>query len=165
MGLFCADDRSGGELLVFQYLKYVSCIGFLSILIAGVNSPVIACSLTGLQHKVKFHTDEYSLGIREAVTLARWFIQQRDARPHDEVDIVSMYPAGNERLAEISKVRTHNISRIIDAMNADRIPVVISSGEGQQPVLGPVGYVYNEVLVVMAPSCTRTGNCCGISVR
>jgi len=129
----------------------------------GVSS-VTACSLIGLQHEVKFHANDSSLGKSEAVALARWFVHQRDIRPNDEVDIVSMYPAGNKMLEQISQGRMQNIAKIITALNTDEIKVVLNSGEGQQDATGPLGYVYDEVLVVMAPSCSRTGTCCGITV-
>lgn len=130
----------------------------------GVSS-VSACSLIGLQYEVKFHTNDSSLGKSEAVALARWFAHQRDIRPNDEVDIVSMYPAGNKMSEEISQVRMQNIAKIIAALNTDGIKVLLNSGEGQQDATGPLGYVYNEVLVVIAPSCSRNGSCCGINVK
>lgn len=128
-------------------------------------SSVSACSLIGLQHEVKFHVNDSSLGKSEAVALARWFVHQRDIRPNDEVDIVSIYPAGNRMLEGISTARIENIAKVIAALNTDGIKVVLNSGEGQQDATGPLGYVYNEVLVVMAPSCSRTGTCCGINVK
>lgn len=137
----------------------------LSLLFSFGVSSVSACSLIGLQHEVKFHANDSSLGKSEAVALARWFAHQRDIRPNDEVDIVSMHPTGNKMLEKISKDRMQNISRIIAALNLEGISVVLNSVEGKQNVTGPQGYVYNEVLVVMAPSCSRTGNCCGITVK
>ena len=149
---------------MFNLCNWPKITAFSLLLIFGVSS-VSACSLIGLQHEVKFDANDSSLGKSEAVALARWFVHQRDIRPNDEVDIVSMYPAGNKILEEISKGRMQNIAKIIAALNTDGITVVLSSGEGQQDATGPVGYVYNEVLVIMAPSCSRTGTCCGINVK
>lgn len=149
---------------MFNLCNWPKITVFSLLLIFGVSS-VSACSLIGLQHEVKFDANDSSLGKSEAVALARWFVHQRDIRPNDEVDIVSMYPAGNKILEEISKGRMQNIAKIIAALNTDGITVVLSSGEGQQDATGPVGYVYNEVLVIMAPSCSRTGTCCGINVK
>lgn len=136
-----------------------------SLLFSFGVSCVSACSLIGLQHEVKFHANDSSLGKSEAVALARWFAHQRDIMPNDEVDIVSIHPTGNKMLEKISKDRMQNISRIIAALNLEGISVVLNSVQGKQDVTGPQGYVYNEVLVVMAPSCSRTGNCCGIRVN
>jgi len=135
------------------------------LFVFGMPSSSFSCSLIGLQHEVKFHFNESTLGKDEAVALAKWFMRQSDVRPYEEIDIVSMYPKGSKKLAEISKIRIQNISKIIDSMNTEGIFVVSTSVEGQQEGVGPVGYVYNEVLVVMSPSCTRTGTCCGISIR
>ncbi len=138
---------------------------FVLLFIFGISSYAYACSLTGLQHEVKFDSDEPTLGKKEAVALAQWFADQRDVRSYDEIDIVSMYPAASKKLAEISRKRMQNISRLIDSMNANRISVALTISEGQQEELGPVGYVYHEVLVVMSPSCARAGACCNIRVN
>lgn len=138
---------------------------FALLFIFGVSSSAYACSLTGLQHEVKFDGDQPTLGKEEAVALVQWFAHQRDLRRYDGIDIVSMYPKGNRKLAEVSRKRMQNISSLIDSMNADRISVAFTISEGRQDALGPVGYVYHEVLVVMSPSCTRAGTCCNIRVN
>ena len=134
------------------------------LFVFGIPTSSFSCSLIGLQHEVKFHFDESTLGKDEEVALAKWFMRQRAVRPYEEIDIFSMYPKGSKKLAEISKIRIQNISKIIDSMNTEGIFVGSTLGEGQQEESGPVGYVYNEVLVVMSHSCTRTGTCCTINI-
>ena len=150
---------------MFKLSNLLGNAAFALLVIFGFSNSANACSLTGLQHEVKFNGDEPTLGKEEAVALVQWFTHQRDVRPYDEIDIVSMYPEGSRKLAEISKKRIQNISRLIDSINADRISVAFTISEGQQDELGPVGYVYREVLVVMSPSCARAGVCCNIRVN
>lgn len=150
---------------MFKFSNLIKNAAFSLLFIFGVSGSAYACSLAGLQHEVKFNANESALGKAEALALAQWFSDKRDVRPYDEIDIVSMYPKGREKLAEISKMRMLNISRLIDSMNANKISVAFTIGEGQQNELGPVGYVYHEVLVVMSPSCAKAGTCCSIRVN